>query len=378
MKRILFDRLVRRLVCLAVVALMVVVFAGSYRTAAQTRQLSLADILIALRSKKALAEEKNRILTDAVKERGITFTLTTEIEKELGTTGAQPTLIAAIREKNTPVKVEKKPEPPTVTTPAKGPAPDTIAKSSAPPPPDFAFYRTKASESIKANDLDGALANLAKAADLKPKDPSTYIERGLILMRKEQYDAAIEQFNRATELDPKDFTSRFQLGTIREKLGRIEEAIVDFDKAVAIDPTDESAKSAAARLRKVRSDAVAAAAKPAVPVEPKPIEPPTKVVAEPAVTAPKVLAVASLVDHITRLVKPVYPPMEKRAGFQGIVKALITLDTEGKVTSIKQLDGPKSFWSATEAAIRSSTFKPVMWEGKPVAASGVIAYSFKL
>src|SRR5437870_13489818 len=66
---------------------------------AQNRQLSLADILIALRSKKAAPDEKNRLLTEAVKDRGITFSLTPEIEKELGTTGAARYLLDAIRQK---------------------------------------------------------------------------------------------------------------------------------------------------------------------------------------------------------------------------------------------------------------------------------------
>ena len=40
---------------------------------AQQLQLSLADILTGLRSKKATLPEKNQLLTDAVKKRGVTF-----------------------------------------------------------------------------------------------------------------------------------------------------------------------------------------------------------------------------------------------------------------------------------------------------------------
>ncbi len=46
-------------------------------------QLSLADILIGLRSKKVNLAERNTLLSGAVKTRGITFALTPEIEKEL-------------------------------------------------------------------------------------------------------------------------------------------------------------------------------------------------------------------------------------------------------------------------------------------------------
>src|ERR1700755_1932496 len=85
------------LIVLAVLTLLAV---ATFPVPAQApSQLSLADILIALRSKKADIGEKNKILADAVKQRGITFSLTPEIEKELDGTGAANDLIAAIREK---------------------------------------------------------------------------------------------------------------------------------------------------------------------------------------------------------------------------------------------------------------------------------------
>ena len=66
---------------------------------AQGSQLTLADILIGLRSKKATLPERNQILTDAVVTRGTTFVITPEIEKELATTGADKALIDAIKKK---------------------------------------------------------------------------------------------------------------------------------------------------------------------------------------------------------------------------------------------------------------------------------------
>src|SRR5947209_5798559 len=83
---------------LALVILMLLAIA-TLPARAQSSQLSLADILIALRSKKADIGEKNKILAEAVKQRGITFSLTPEIEKELDGTGAANDLIAAIRQK---------------------------------------------------------------------------------------------------------------------------------------------------------------------------------------------------------------------------------------------------------------------------------------
>ncbi|MFT3744780.1 MAG: tetratricopeptide repeat protein [Pyrinomonadaceae bacterium] len=365
MKRIFIHRIAVRASALILTAFIVAISGVSYQALAQARALSLADILIALRSKKAVPEEKNKILADAVKERGITFSLTSEIEKELDNTGAQQALIAAIREKNAPAKSTLAAAQPEVKVP------DPVAKP-APPPPDFAFYRTKATEALKANDFDAAMLNLNKAAELKPASASIYADRGLIHMRKEEFEAAIGQYNKAVELDPNDSSSYFNLGTIKEWLGRTDEAIDAFDRAAAINSNDDLAKNAAARLRKVRSDAaaaLAAAAKPA-PIETKPIVEPVK--------TPSFITVGPLNNYATRLVKPAYPSFEKRFGGDITVVAQVSLDIEGKVTSIKQIEGPKSIWNAIEYAIKTSAFKPVMLEnGKPTAASGTLTYRFK-
>lgn len=67
---------------------------------AKTAPLSLADVLTGLRSKKTNLEQRNNLLTAAVKQRGITFALTPEIEKELKTAGANAALLQAIRQKS--------------------------------------------------------------------------------------------------------------------------------------------------------------------------------------------------------------------------------------------------------------------------------------
>src|SRR5215204_358231 len=79
------------------IALAICPFLFTATSRAQGNQLSLADILIALRSKKAPLTDRNKILSDAVVNRGTTFTLTPEIEKELSVTGASPQLIDSIR-----------------------------------------------------------------------------------------------------------------------------------------------------------------------------------------------------------------------------------------------------------------------------------------
>ncbi|MEQ1643554.1 MAG: hypothetical protein ABL959_08950, partial [Pyrinomonadaceae bacterium] len=198
------DRAVRlMLAVLATFFISMIGFATS--AAAQGKELSLADILIALRSKKAVIDEKNKILADAVKQRGITFALTPEIEKELGTTGARPELISAIRERSPKPKKDPVAEVAATLAEPKPVVPEPV--KAVPPPLDFAFYRDRASKAIKANDFDAALIELDKASEFKPAESSLFADRGIIHLRRDQNDAALEQFSKAIDANPKDAQS---------------------------------------------------------------------------------------------------------------------------------------------------------------------------
>ena len=365
MKRTPFQAIAPRSIALFALAFFVAMLGLASTAAAQGRELSLADILIALRSKKAIADEKNKILTDAVKQRGITFALTPEIEKELGTTGARPELIAAIREKKAPAKTE-----PTTEVSATLAEPKSVklepAAKPVPPPPDFTFYRNRATQELKANDLDAATADLDKAAEFKPAEASIFADRGVILLRKEKNEDALVQFSKAIELNPSDAVSFFNRGMVKERLGKADDALADFEKAAALDPTDEPAKTAVSRLKKSKADAEALAAAAKAAAAPK---------VESAKT-PSVVNAGALNPYVARLAMPVYPSLEKRLGIQGTVTVLVNLDAAGTVISAKAVDGLKSFYPAAEYAVKNSKFKPVIRDGQPVAAYGTMSFRF--
>ncbi len=83
----------------------------------QANPLTLAQVLTGLQSQSAdlTMAEKNEYITQEVQRRGVTFRLTTEIEKEMVQAGATRTLINAVRMKgpqNVPVPVPNStPEP---------------------------------------------------------------------------------------------------------------------------------------------------------------------------------------------------------------------------------------------------------------------------
>ena len=157
----------------------------------QQVQLSLTDILIALRSKKATLVKKNEILTEAVKQRGITFTLTLQIEDELRNNGASVELIEAIRQKS--------PKPTGTPTPKPTLTPTPIP---TPKPPDAAFYQKRADDFLARGEYDRAIADYDEIIKLNPQDAVAYYSRGFAYQYKADLIRAFEDYKTSTNIKP--------------------------------------------------------------------------------------------------------------------------------------------------------------------------------
>jgi TonB family protein len=57
-------------------------------------------------------------------------------------------------------------------------------------------------------------------------------------------------------------------------------------------------------------------------------------------------------------VAPVYPEIARRMRIAGIVKLQVTVDAEGKVTTVKTVTGSRMLASAAEDAVRKWKFAP--------------------
>lgn len=322
--------------------------------AAQAPPLSLADILIALRSKKVTLEERNQILTTAVKERGITFEFTPEIEKELAATGADANLIAAIRLKSLPPP-KATPEPKPVATPQPTPTP---------PPPDYTFYQKRAEANLSKGDLEAALADYNKAVELKADNPDLYVSRGRAYFNLKSYELSVQDFDKAIELNPKTAIAFIDRGRSYEKLGDRQKALADYKKALELDAANEVAKSEVSRIE---TELAKEAAKNAPP--PKPAE----------AVKPEYVNLGALSSaNAVKLVSPVYNTIARQARVEGIVTVEVELNTDGDVVSATAVSGPTMLRQAAEDAARRSKFKPAMFNGEPIKGRGVISYSFKL
>ena len=326
----------------------VVILALSMMVQAQTPQLSLADLVIGLRSKKVSLPERNSILTDAVRQRGVTFSMTPEIEKELETTGASPALIAAIKEK---APAPKPAATPAVVKPVPTPTP--------PPPPDFSFYQTRADQNAGKGEFSLALADYNKSLEMKADNPVAYLGRGKTHFNLKSYDLSVKDYDRALELNPKDAVAFLNRGVSYERLGDSKKAMGDYQKAVELDPANETAKASLKRLQD--AEAAAAAAEAAKRTPPPFIN----------------LGNLSAADAV-KMATPLYPPVAARANVEGRVTVEVELDAEGEVTSAKAVSGPAMLRSSAEDAANRSKFKPAMFNNRPIKGKGTITYNFSL
>lgn len=339
---------------------------------AQQSQLSLVDIITVLRSKKATPAEKNQLLTEGVKQRGVTFALNTDLEKELRIAGADEALIGAIREKSPVIKVSATPQQPKVE-----PVPVLTPK-----PPDFAFYQNRANANFVMGEYDAAIVDYNKAVELNPKEPTIYFSRALAHFNNKSFNPAIADFDKVIELDPKEAMAYFKRGAALEKVGNFEKALSDYQKAVELDTDNELAKAALQRLQAALPKPVPTTPNTIVVQNKEPV-PQTKENKENKTTAQTSASndptnFGALNRFASRLAMPIYPQIERQRNTEGLVTVELTLDEEGKVVSAKAVSGPRGLRQAAEDAVRKSKFNPVLVEAKPVKATGFINFNFKV
>lgn len=345
-------------------------FIFSPNALAQTvpQQLSLVDIITVLRSKKATQAEKNQLLTEGVRQRGITFAINADLEKELRAAGADDGLVAAIRDKSPVVKVSATPQPKVEPSPA-----------ATPKPPDFTFYQNRANANFVLGEYDAAITDYNKAIELNPKEPTIYFSRALAHFNNKNFASAIADFDKVIELDPAEASAYFKRGSALEKVGSFEKAVSDYQKAVELDAENEPAKNALEKLRTALQNSAQAERKIVVVQNKKP-ETETKT------TTPTVENTNSnepanfgaLNRFATRLVMPLFPPSERQRMTQSLVTVEIVLDEEGEVVSAKAISGTPVLRRAAEDAVRRSKFNPVTVDDKPVKAAGFINFNFKV
>ena len=335
--------------------------AFAFTASAQESQLSLADILIALRSKKVTLTDRNKILTEAIATRGTTFTLTPEIEKELTETGANKTLLESIRQRPQIAKVNLlRPRPAEIK--AKGPLPK-IEPVVQPPVQDAAFFEKRAQESVAKGDLDTALVDYTKAAEIDATF-SVLMGRGRTYTAKKTYLLAIADFTKVIDLDSKNAEAFAARAEAQEKQGNAALALDDYKRAFELDPKIEAARAAVENDKAEQANLVK---------ETKPIPQP---VSE-APVLPEYVDLGLINEaRATKMVRPVYPPAALRSGYGGQVVFELELDSKGNVTKAKAVSGNMFLRKPCEDAAERSQFKPATVGTVAIKAKARIVYDF--
>ncbi|HEV2829460.1 MAG TPA: tetratricopeptide repeat protein [Pyrinomonadaceae bacterium] len=124
-----------------------------------------------------------------------------------------------------------------------------------------AFAQKTAEDYLKASrtrlenrDLDGALAALDKAVELKPDFAEAYFERHRLHMLKGALDPALADLNKALLIDPEMKLAYVVRGRIRMMKNDVEGALSDFDNAVGKGYRSDEVYSARANLRMMKQD----------------------------------------------------------------------------------------------------------------------------
>jgi tetratricopeptide (TPR) repeat protein len=168
--------------------------------------LNLDQIFKALRSDKATPAERNQILIRGVRERGISFVLTPEVEDELADQGAGKALIETIRKET-----------------------QKIRSSSI-------YYRNLADDLSYKGNYAEAIANYTKSLELDPTDRSAHNNRGRAYEQLKRYDEAFADFTKVIEIDPTDRNGYHNRGVIYYRRSKYQKAVEDYTKAIELDP----------------------------------------------------------------------------------------------------------------------------------------------
>ncbi|MCS6873350.1 MAG: TonB family protein [Pyrinomonadaceae bacterium] len=113
-----------------------------------------------------------------------------------------------------------------------------------------------------------------------------------------------------------------------------------------------------------------------VNVTPTPASSPSPTETKPSPTPPGIVEVGRLNSRAIELVRPEYPQNARQMGASGIVVIRVLIDEEGKVIMAKAISGHMLLRSSAEDAAKQSKFAPVIVDGKPTKASGVVLYNF--
>ena len=83
-------------------------------------------------------------------------------------------------------------------------------------------------------------------------------------------------------------------------------------------------------------------------------------------------------QELVHQVPPQYPDSARAAGLEGTVSLLVKISTDGSVTEVQEISGPRGLVRAAIAAVKQWRYRPILANGKAQQATTTVQIHFKL
>jgi tetratricopeptide (TPR) repeat protein len=151
--------------------------------------------------------------------------------------------------------------PPTTAGPGSGGLESAVTKSATPVSDESdGNLVNRGIEKAKSGDLDGAIADFNRAAELNPKDDAPYYNRAQAKWLKKDTAGAIADYTRAIELGSTNPAAYNNRGNARSENNDRDGAIADYTRAIELKPDYARAYYNRAVTKKDKGDAAGATA----------------------------------------------------------------------------------------------------------------------
>lgn len=122
----------------------------------------------------------------------------------------------------------------------------------------YAHYLTALLKERQGN-LDGALAEMSRAAELDPGASAPALRLVRAYLQRQDYEGALKYTERLVKLNPDNARLHILLGEMYHQIQRDEDAAKSFSKAIELEPDNEESYGALAKLLEDMNDFVATA-----------------------------------------------------------------------------------------------------------------------
>jgi TonB family protein len=240
-----------------------------------------------------------------------------------------------------------------------------------------------------------ALQDARVKLGMRPEDPGPLRDSNTRVDLRSRYGAAVEEgianLRKAIEIDPAYDDAMAYLNLLYRERGELSDTADGYNRDVE---TADAFVVRALELKKHKlgssgygpdsgSPAAVIGAPPApTPPAPPPPPPPQQGSSIPigATPTPVRIRVGGNVQAANLLSKadPVYPPLGRQAGVQGVVRFNVIIGKDGHVESVQLVSGhPILVASATEA-VKQYVYKPTLLNGQPVEVMTQVEVNFTL